>query len=99
MDMGHWLAGATARRPDRLALETADERIPYRELLRRAVRAAGARAARGARPGKPVALAFDPGAPFVEALHGCLLLGAPLLPIDPRLGARERALLLRGVEP
>jgi O-succinylbenzoic acid--CoA ligase len=99
MDMSHWLAGATARRPDRVALETADEQIPYRELLLRAVRAAGALRARGARPGKPVALAFDPGAPFVEALHGCLLLGAPLLPIDPRLGEREKAVLLRGVEP
>ena len=47
--------------------------------LSRAAAARGARGRRAARPGRrrgePVALVLEPGLPFVEALHGCLLLG------------------------
>jgi O-succinylbenzoic acid--CoA ligase len=98
MDVGHWLSSAAGRRPDRIAVEAPDESIPYRELLLRAVRAAGALDARFVRRGSRVALALEPGAPFVEALHGCLLLGAAVVPVDPRLGERERAPLLRAAE-
>ena len=43
------------------------------------------------RAGARVALALEPGVPFVEALHACLLLGAAAMPVDPRLGPAERA--------
>jgi O-succinylbenzoic acid--CoA ligase len=98
MDFGHWLSAAAGRHPDRVALEAPGESVTYRELLLRAVRAAGALHMRGVRRGEPVALMLDPGLPFVEALHGCLLLGAPALPVDPRLAEREREALLREVE-
>jgi O-succinylbenzoic acid--CoA ligase len=98
MDLGHWLSGAAGRQPDRVAVEAADESVVYRELLLRAVRAAGALHVRGVRRGQPVAIALEPGLPFVEALHGCLLLGAPAVPVDPRLSERERAAVLRDVE-
>jgi len=98
MDLGHWLSGAAGRRPDRIAVEAPDESVSYRELLLRAVRAAAALHMRGVRRGHPVALALPPGLPFVEALHGCLLLGAPAVPVDPRLAERERHLILRDVE-
>jgi len=98
MDLGHWLSGAAGRRPERIAVEDAGESVTYRELLLRAVRAAGALHMRGVRRGDPVGLALEPGLPFVEALHGCLLLGAPVLPVDPRLAERERTALLRDVE-
>ena len=98
MDLGHWLSGAAGRRPERIAVEDAGESVTYRELLLRAVRAAGALHMRGVRRGDPVGLALEPGLPFVEALHGCLLLGAPVLPVDPRLAERERTALLRHVE-
>jgi O-succinylbenzoic acid--CoA ligase len=98
MDLGHWLSRAAARQPDRIALEGPGESIAYRELLLRAVRAAGALHMRGVRRGQPVALALEPGLPFAEALHGCLLLGAPAIPVDPRLTQRERAAILREVE-
>jgi len=98
MDLAHWLSGAAGRRPDRSAIEAGEEKVAYRELLLRAVRAAGALHRRGAGPGVPVALALAPGAAFVEALHGCLLLGAPAIPVDPRLTARERAVALRDAE-
>jgi O-succinylbenzoic acid--CoA ligase len=98
MDFGHWLSGAAGRHPDRVAVEAPDESVSYRELLLRAVRAAGALHQRGVRRGQPVALLLEPGLAFVEALHACLLLGAPAVPIDPRLAERERAQLLRELD-
>jgi O-succinylbenzoic acid--CoA ligase len=98
MDAGHWISRAAARRPERVALEAPGESVTYRELLLRAVRAAGALHMRGVRRGDPVALALDPGLPFAEALHGCLLLGAPAVPIDPRWSERERQAVMREIE-
>jgi O-succinylbenzoic acid--CoA ligase len=98
MDFGHWLSAAAGRHPDRVALEAPGESVTYRELLLRAVRAAGSLHMRGVRRGEPVALLLEPGLPFVEALHGCLLLGAPAVPIDPRLAQRERDAVLREIE-
>ena len=98
MDFGHWLSGAAGRHPDRVAVEAPGESVTYRELLLRAVRAAGSLHMRGVRRGEPVALLLEPGLPFVEALHGCLLLGAPAVPIDPRLAKRERDAVLREIE-
>jgi len=98
MDFGHWLSGAAGRHPDRVAVADPDESVTYRELLLRAVRAAGALHVRGVKRGRPVALALEPGLPFVEALHGALLLGTPVLPVDPRLAERERHVMLREVE-
>jgi len=98
MDFGHWLSGAAGRRADRVAAEADGESVPYRELLLRAVRAAGALHTRGVRRGQRVGIALEPGLPFVEALHGCLLLGAPAVPVDPRLAEPERQAILRDVE-
>jgi o-succinylbenzoate---CoA ligase len=98
MDFGHWLSSAAGRHPDRVAVEAGEESVSYRDLLLRAVRAAGALHARGVKRGRPVALALEPGLPFVEALHGCLLLGAPAVPVDPRLAVRERDAILRDAE-
>jgi o-succinylbenzoate---CoA ligase len=98
MDFGHWLSAAAGRHPDRIAVEAPGESVTYRELLLRAVRAAGKLHMRGVRRGEPVALMLEPGLPFVEVLHGCLLLAAPAVPIDPRLAQRERNAVLREVE-
>ena len=98
MEIDPWLARATARRPEAVALETPDERLTYRELLMAATRAAGRLVLRGAGPGDRVGLALPPGRDFVIALHACLLLRAPAMPVDPRLGARERKDLLSDAE-
>jgi O-succinylbenzoic acid--CoA ligase len=98
MDFGHWLSSAAARRPDRVAVEAPDASLTYRELLLRAVRGAGALHRRAAGRGARVALVLEPGLPFVEALHACLLLGVPAMPVDPRLGPSERARLVRDAE-
>ena len=43
-----------------------------------------------------MALDLPPGRDLVTALHGCALLGAVAMPVDPRLTGRERAARLRG---
>ena len=98
MEIDPWLARATARRPEAVALETPEGRLTYRELLMAATRAAGRLVLRGAGPGDRVALTLPPGRDFVVALHACLLLRAPAMPIDPRLGERERKQLTGAVE-
>ena len=98
MEIDPWLARATARRPDAVALETPEERLTYRELLLAATRGAARLVGRGAAAGDRVALTLPPGRALVVALHACLLLRAPAVPVDPRLAARERKDLLREAE-
>lgn len=88
--MESWLARSARMRGERVALVTAAESLSYAELYARARRVAGTLRERGVRNGDRVALAL--GSPqLVEALHGCLLLGAIAVPIDLRLGPAERA--------
>jgi len=98
VEIDPWLARATARRPEAVALETLEERLTYRELLMAATRGAGRLVLRGAHPGDRVGIALPAGRAFVVAAHACLLLRAPAMPIDTRLSERERKELLRGVE-
>src|SRR4051794_27824359 len=98
VEIDPWLARATARRPDAVALETPAERLTYQELLMAATRGAGRLVLRGAAPGDRVGIALPPGRAFVVAVHACLLLRAPAMPVDLRLAERERKDLLRGVE-
>ncbi|HEV7807615.1 MAG TPA: AMP-binding protein [Solirubrobacteraceae bacterium] len=86
-----WLARAARTRPWAVALEAGGVALTYAELDRAATRAARRLAALGARPRDRVALALPAGAPFVEALHGCMRLGGVAVPVDPRLSAAERA--------
>src|SRR5262249_40574139 len=57
----------------------------YAQLNARAGSAARALRDRGARPGERVAVALPPGEEFAIALHACLLLGAPAVPVDLRV--------------
>ncbi len=80
MHIDAWLPRAARTAPTRPALGT----LTYAELHDRATRAAQALHARGAGPGTRVAIALPAGEEFVVALHACLLLGAPAVPIDLR---------------
>jgi o-succinylbenzoate---CoA ligase len=66
-----------------VAVETAAECLTYGELVERA---RGAPYARGER----VPIPAEPTLDFVVELWACLLAGAVAMPIDPRLGERER---------
>ncbi len=85
MQVDPWLERAAALRPDRLALEAPGVAWTYAELLERA------RAVPVGEAGERVGLAMAPGPDFVVALHACLLRGAVVVPIDPRLAPPERA--------
>ena len=98
MDIDPWLARATARRPEAVALQTPEERLTYRELLLAATRGAGRLVSRGAEPGDRVAITLPAGRAFVVAFHACLLLRTPAMPVDPRLGERERKDLVRDAD-
>src|SRR5919201_2990460 len=76
-----WIARAPA---DVVAVEAPDGALTYGELLEHA---RGAPYARGER----VPLEAEPTLDFVVELWACLLAGAVAMPIDPRLGERERA--------
>jgi O-succinylbenzoic acid--CoA ligase len=90
-----WLPRAAALRPARTAIEAHDGARTYAELLIDARRAAGQLAALGAGPGDRVAIALAPGLEFARVLHGCITLGAVVVPISPRATAAEQELLTR----
>jgi O-succinylbenzoic acid--CoA ligase len=81
-----WLERAAALRPDRTAIQAPDGRLTYAELL-----SAAREASRGL-SGR-VGIEARPGLDFAVRLHACLLAGARAVPVDPRLGAGERARL------
>jgi O-succinylbenzoic acid--CoA ligase len=91
-----WLERAAASAPSAIAVQTPVGACSYAELLERARVGAGELAARGAAPGERVAIALPAGLDFVCALHACLLLGAVAVPVDLRLGERERAAIVDG---
>jgi len=93
MSREQWLVRAAARRPDRIAVEAAGERLTYAELLERAGEAADRLT-----PGTRVPLTEPAGAEFVVALHACLLAGAAAMPVDPRLGEEERGVVLAAAD-
>ena len=85
-----WLHRAARTRPAAVALRADDGALSYAELHEAATLAARRLSALGVRPGDRVAIALPARRAFVETLHGCLLLGAPAVPIDLRLKPAER---------
>jgi O-succinylbenzoic acid--CoA ligase len=96
--MAYWVHAAAGRQPDRVAIETPERSVTYVELSRAAVAAAAGLIERGVAPGARVALELAPSIDFIAALHGCMLGGHPVVPIDLRLGAAERAARRAGAE-
>jgi O-succinylbenzoic acid--CoA ligase len=91
-----WLARAAAQWPERTALETPDGSCSYEELLALAGAGAEDLLGRGVQRTQRVAIALPPGLAFAQALHACMLLGAVAVPVDVRLSASERELILDG---
>ncbi|MGA7703338.1 MAG: AMP-binding protein [Solirubrobacteraceae bacterium] len=90
MQVEAWLQRAVGSAPTRIALETPEAGVSYRELARLAMAGAQELSERGVRSGERVAIALPAGIEFAQALHACLLLGAVAVPIDLRLSAAER---------
>ncbi len=86
-----WLARAAGARPEHPALQTPEGVLSYERLYAGAVAGAAELEGLGAERGTRVGIALPAGADFARALHACLLLGAPVVPIDLRLSESERA--------
>jgi o-succinylbenzoate---CoA ligase len=90
--MRNWLERATLLRPERVAIEhDSGARLTYAELLERARSAATGLRAGGIAPGERTPLRDDDRLGFAVGLHGALLHGAALVPIDLRLTPDEQA--------
>ncbi len=89
--MEPWLSTARRRAPQRLALSTSERTLSYGQLYELAARAGGELRARGVCTGDRVGVALPAGEAFAAAVHGALLIGAVVMPIDLRLNGAERA--------
>src|SRR5947209_7370188 len=94
--MDPWLLSAARKHPERAALETRERTLSYAELEEAAMSAVTHLQAAGLATGDRVALEIEDRLEFLVALHACLLLGAPAVPIDLRLNAAERETRRRG---
>ncbi len=88
-----------ARTPDAVAAVAGDERLSYAELAGRANRLAGALAAAGAEPGRPVGVCLERSLSLVMALVAILRTGAPFLPLDPEQPAARLGQILEDADP
>ncbi|SCK10285.1 non-ribosomal peptide synthase domain TIGR01720/amino acid adenylation domain-containing protein [Streptomyces sp. WMMB 714] len=88
-----------ARTPDRTAVTADGGSLTYGELDQRANRLARLLAARGARPGRLVALALPRAAALPVALLAVLKTGAAYLPLDPGYPAERLALMVDDAGP
>jgi O-succinylbenzoic acid--CoA ligase len=96
MVVAAWLERAAAARPEALAVETPRGACSYAQLHARARAGAAELDERGAAAGERVAIALPAGLDFAYALHACLLLGSIAVPVDLRLGERERRAISDG---
>jgi O-succinylbenzoic acid--CoA ligase len=96
MVVDSWLERAASCAPARIAVRTPQAECSYAELWGRARAGARQLVDRGARRGERVAIVLPAGLDFTCALHACLLLGAVVVPVDLRLGERERATVVDG---
>jgi O-succinylbenzoic acid--CoA ligase len=87
-----WLLRSARAHPAREAVNG----LTYAQLVARVRSGASALRAQGVREGDLVGLALEPGTEFVVALHATWGVGAVAVPVDPRLGAAERAHVQRG---
>ncbi|WIN00201.1 non-ribosomal peptide synthetase [Actinoplanes oblitus] len=91
LDLLDRLAEAPA---DRVAVIDGDTQFTFAELRDRAGRVAAGLAGRGIGPESVVGLCLPRGADLVVTLLGTLAAGAAYLPVDPRLPADRRRLLV-----
>lgn len=89
--MVSWVRLASAKHPDRVAIECGDRRLTYAELSEAADDRAQTLAGLGVKPGQRVAVEVEDRLEFALMIHGCLLAGCPAVPIDLRLGQAERS--------
>lgn len=99
LTLGRWIRDRAVVTPERVAIDFCDETTTYAELAERAEGLAAAMLAAGGQPGDRVAVLAGNRPETVEVLFACALAGLVLLPLNPRLAARELAWQLDDAEP
>ncbi len=99
MHLDDWLAQRAQTCPDRAAVVAGGRELDYAALEAEAVAAARRLAARGVRRDSLVTLTLPMGIEYAVVLQALIKLGAVACPLDPRLGAEERASALAGEQP
>ncbi len=94
--MPSWIHLAAAKHPDRVAIEGPERNLTYAELARAAFRPPVRCSASASSRERRSRWRCHPARTFVIALHGGLLSGHPMVPIDLRLSQREREQRLAG---
>jgi acyl-coenzyme A synthetase/AMP-(fatty) acid ligase len=89
LNLGAIVAAHAESQPEKLAIDSAEERLTYRQLNERASRVAGRLTSAGVRPGDLVATQMIDSAMHVAALVAIARIGAIVLPIDWRSSALE----------
>ncbi|KWD48151.1 type I polyketide synthase [Burkholderia ubonensis] len=92
------IRAAATRTPDAIAVETATQRLSYRELLQRAARVARAIRARGIQPGERVAVCVERRVDLLSALLGVMTAGCAYVPLDPGYPAARRDFILENAD-
>jgi amino acid adenylation domain-containing protein len=92
-------AEQASRTPGAVALEDATCALTYREVEQRATRLAGALAARGAGPGRVLAVALPRSAHLVVTLLAIAMSGAAYLVIEPNHPRERIRVLLDDADP
>ena len=87
------------RRGNAPALFAVDATLTWRELAQRAGGVARRLVEQGLEPGDRVAVLLPNGWRFAVALLGGLMAGATVSPLNPKLAAAERALILADLRP
>ncbi|WP_323118074.1 amino acid adenylation domain-containing protein [Burkholderia alba] len=93
------LARAAEQAPDRIAIETPDERIDYRALMARVEAMAAALTQRGVDDRSRIAILAPRSPDAIAAMLAVLRVGAAFLPLDPDGPAQRAASMLADAAP
>jgi O-succinylbenzoic acid--CoA ligase len=91
MLLDNWLAQRALTSPDRAAVIADGRSLTYAELEAEATSAARRLAGLGVRRDSTVSISMPAGLDYAIYVHALMKVGAVLVPLDPRLGPRERA--------
>ena len=97
--VGSWIERRARIDPDRPAIITGDHSVAYAELAERIRRLAGGLDRLGVARGDRIAWLGPNHGAFLEAFFAAGMLGAVLAPVNHRLAANERAVVLEDAEP
>lgn len=89
--MPQWLSQRARLTPDRIAFETAEEQLTFKQLLTRVRQAASVLRSVGVHPADHVASLQGNTLPCAVTVHALMMLGAVMVPLNTRLSVNELA--------